>query len=126
MKKVLCVDTEKVYESAIEAEKATNVRRESICKACKKKVKSAGGYYWVYLDDAKKFEDTYNRKISMDDFGGKSKNIAVYCVELERKFDSAKIAAEELGLYATNIARACKGRLKTSGKYHWRYVGGSK
>lgn len=36
-------------------------------------------------------------------------------------FDSARHAARELGLDASSITAACKGRLKTSGGYSWSY-----
>lgn len=34
----------------------------------------------------------------------------VYCVELNRTFDGARVAARELGLYQTNITACCRGR----------------
>lgn len=126
MKKVLCADTGKIYKTVSEASELTNVCKESICKACRKTLKSAGGCYWVYLSEAEEFEIKNNRPITTDDFGGKSGNKAVYCVELDKKFESAKIAARELGLHPSNIAGACKNSHKTCGKYHWKYFGKSK
>ena len=46
----------------------------------------------------------------------------VYCVELDKTYESAKYAAEELGLHKENIQACCRGITKTCGKYHWRYV----
>lgn len=46
----------------------------------------------------------------------------VYCVELDKTYDCAANAAKELGIYATNITRVCKGRGKTYKGYHWMYV----
>ena len=54
---------------------------------------------------------------------GKSLGKPVYCVELDRTFDSASAAARELGLHQTNISGCCNGkRFKTAGGYHWQYV----
>ena len=44
----------------------------------------------------------------------------VYCVELDRVFESGAQAAKELGLNAGNISSCCKGRIKTCGGYHWK------
>lgn len=46
----------------------------------------------------------------------------VYCVELDKVFDSAAQAGRELQLTSSNITACCKGKkLKTCGGYHWRY-----
>ena len=46
----------------------------------------------------------------------------VFCEELNRKFDGARIAARELGLDQSHITQCCKGKQKTTGGYHWRYA----
>ena len=47
---------------------------------------------------------------------------SVFCVELNKKFDSIRRAEEELGIDSSAIGKACKGKLKTAGKFHWKYV----
>ena len=47
---------------------------------------------------------------------------AVFCVELNKKFDCAKSAQEELGILRTSIGSACRGKTKTAGGFHWRYA----
>ena len=46
----------------------------------------------------------------------------VYCVELNKIFNSAKQAATQLKLFDSNIAKCCKGKYKTTGGYHWEYA----
>lgn len=46
----------------------------------------------------------------------------VYCVELDKEFESAKSAAIQLNLSDSNIAKCCKGKYKTTGGYHWKYA----
>ena len=58
------------------------------------------------------------RKIS------KANEIPVYCVELDRVFNSCKECAEELGLNRGNICHMLKGKRKTTGGYHFRYEEG--
>ena len=58
----------------------------------------------------------HNEKLS------KSHSKKVYCVELDRVFDSANQAATQLNLFDSNIAKCCKGKYKTTGGYHWKYV----
>lgn len=47
--------------------------------------------------------------------------IPIYCVELDRIFDSAKSASIELGLTASNITAVCKNKQNTTGGYHFKY-----
>lgn len=47
---------------------------------------------------------------------------AVYCIELDKTFNSVKAAAQFMGLARTNLISCLKGRLKTFGGYHWRYI----
>lgn len=55
---------------------------------------------------------------------GNARKKPVYCVELEKEFDSAQDAANELRLQRQNICACCNGRAKTTGGYHWRYADG--
>lgn len=55
----------------------------------------------------------------------RAKNKAVYCVELNKVFDSIKSASKELKINDTCISLACKSKIKTSGGYHWEYYKGA-
>lgn len=46
----------------------------------------------------------------------------VYCVELDRIFESQKAAAKEMGLYRSALSYCCNGKRKTAGGYHWRFA----
>lgn len=46
----------------------------------------------------------------------------VLCVETGVIFDTIKEAGEFIGGSPKNIITCCRGRLKTSGGYHWQYV----
>ena len=46
----------------------------------------------------------------------------VYCVELDRVFESGYLAAEELKINHQGISRCCTGRGKTYLGKHWRYA----
>lgn len=46
----------------------------------------------------------------------------VFCEELNKKFDCITSAGKELGVNINCIVRVCKGKLKTTGGFHWRYA----
>ena len=52
----------------------------------------------------------------------KTNSKPVYCIELNKIFDSAKAAAEEVRGIGSNITACLKGKQKTAYGYHWRYA----
>ena len=46
----------------------------------------------------------------------------VFCVELNKTFDCAKRAQEELGINRHCVGRVCRGEGKTAGGFHWKYA----
>lgn len=51
MRKVLCVETNRIYNSIIEAERSLNVSHH-IFDVCKGLRKTCGGYHWKYVEEA--------------------------------------------------------------------------
>lgn len=50
-KAVVCVETKTVYRTAHEANRLTGIDFSSICKCCKGKAKTAGGYHWAHAEE---------------------------------------------------------------------------
>jgi group I intron endonuclease len=57
-KKVLCIETNKVYDSMEEASKKTKANRSKISDVCRGIRKTAGGYHWKYADMQKYMEES--------------------------------------------------------------------
>lgn len=51
-RKIMCIDTEEIYDSITEAHKKTGIDRANISACCRGKLKSAGGMKWKYVDRA--------------------------------------------------------------------------
>ena len=47
---VLCVETQKIFGSALLASKYYNISQQGIQKTCSGYQKTSGGYHWIYLD----------------------------------------------------------------------------
>ncbi|WP_294412581.1 zinc-ribbon domain-containing protein [uncultured Ruminococcus sp.] len=58
-RKILCVETQKIYNSIAQIERELGISHSCIIACCKGKHQTAGGYHWEYLDDktAHKFID---------------------------------------------------------------------
>ena len=51
-----------------------------------------------------------------------SRSKKVRCIAKDVIYDALREAERQLGIPATNISKACKGKIKTAGGYHWEYV----
>lgn len=128
MRRILCVEQNQIYPAISIAAKIFNVDAKSINQACKRVKETAAGLHWVYEDEAKLFKEKNGRKIEVKDIKKRKPmkkdwlNKKVYCYELNRVFQSIVSAAEELNLHTSNISGACKGKLSTTGKFHWMYL----
>ena len=49
--KILCIETNKIYNTATDAERDTNIARCNIARVCQGKRKTAGGYHWRYIEE---------------------------------------------------------------------------
>lgn len=66
------------------------------------------------------FENTHN-PLTFEKFK-KARCKPVLCVELNKIFESASEASNQLGINRPNICEVCRGTRKTAGGLHWRYV----
>ena len=57
-KRVLCLETNKIYNSATEAAKANNICQSLVSDVCRGKWKSAKGLHFEYVDSEKKVVST--------------------------------------------------------------------
>ena len=47
-KKVICIETGVIYNSMVDVEKITGIKRDNISHCCRGKCKTAGGYHWKF------------------------------------------------------------------------------
>lgn len=50
----------------------------------------------------------------------RTKGKKVYCIELDKEFDSMTAAAREIGISPSRISECCRGKTKTCAGYHWK------
>lgn len=48
----------------------------------------------------------------------------IICLETQEKYKSILDASKNTNINVSNIARVCKGKRKTAGGYHWKYLKG--
>lgn len=116
---VLCLNEkhqiEKRYEK-ISLVENDGYSRSAVLQCCQRKMTKSGGKYWCYEKD-------YNEKWEPWQ-GSFTRNEPVYCVELNKIFETAKIASTETGANYGHLLHCCNGlpRYKTVGGYHWCFA----
>ena len=65
---------------------------------------------------------TDNKEVTTDNKEVTTGNKEVVCVETGEIFSSIRQASKSSNVDFSNIAKCCKGKLKTAGGYHWQYV----
>lgn len=109
-KKVICVDTGKIYNSLLHASEETGISDRSISLVCKGAQKTAGKLRWEFIDKNAMIIKT-NRL-----------NKLVRCIETGVIYKSITHAGSETNIGSSSIANACNGRCKTAGGYRWEFV----
>lgn len=112
---VRCIETNKEYKSAREAERLTGIGHSSILKSCNSEDHSviAGGFHWCYANDKTSLEDLgiqYNGKRY------------IMCVETSKIYKTAREVKRDLGCDDSFISKCCKGKVPTVYGFHWKYV----
>lgn len=122
-KKVVCIETGVVYESIREASKQLNLKGHHIGTCCNGDRETCGGYHWRYEADytEEKVKELLSPKINKH-------CVSILCVETNKKYNSMKDAAADIGFSPTRISDYFKGRAAYAGKLpdgtklHWEYV----
>lgn len=113
-KKVICLETKKIYPSIVVASKELNICRSHISSVCNGSRKSIGGLHFAHLDE-------YDENKIYDMTIGDNKPKKVICLETKEVFSSIHEAGEKLGIRYTYISDVVKGRYKTTKGLHFKY-----
>ena len=105
------------YLSLLDAEDKTGIYAKNIYRACTKKIKSAGGYYWCYKDNYNTFNLVKSKKL-------KAKK-AVCKIDFTNNlisiFNTMVDAAKSVNGVPSKISLCCNKLRKTAYGYYWCY-----
>lgn len=114
-KKVICIDTLEIFNSAKEASIKYNIHKSSISSCCTGKNLTAGGYQWSFYVPGKEYK--------LQPIPDKLENIKrkVICVNTGEIFESIIAASRFYNITESKIRKACYGDQLTAGGYQWKY-----
>lgn len=115
-KKVICLDTNEIFESATECAKHLNTKVENVARVCRGERPTLFEKRFAYLDEN-------NKPItSVINFNTKKSKRKVRCIETGIEYESSKQASDLFGLSRFAVGYACQKEGRTCGGYHWEYV----
>ncbi len=56
-KKVICIELNEIFNSIMNVERKYNIKHQHIAACCKGKIKTCGGYHWMYYEDYLKLQE---------------------------------------------------------------------
>ncbi len=119
MRKVYCLEKDRVYDSCLDASIDIGVSKSLITLCCKGKNSSAKGYHLCYLEDLdkKRSSEEWTRERTCN-----KKTVAISPTGDRMIFSSRKEAAETLGIPGSGISNVLRGFIKTT--HGWRFEEG--
>lgn len=131
-KKVICLNTLEIFESATDASKIKNVNHSKLCMCCRGERTSCGknenGEFltWMFYEDYLSIDNTEInlRILKANDEKFKHQNSYKFIVNIENNqlYSSAVNAAKANNLKSNaRIGQSCKDRNQTAYKQHWMY-----
>lgn len=110
------------YHSIKAASRATGVGDVNISYCCKRKIKTAGGYIWRYLNDV--LTDSDLERCNKEEHLSARKIVHQYSRDgkLIGQYDSIAIASSVTGADSSSISKCCKRKINNVKGYIWRYA----
>jgi hypothetical protein len=132
---VICITTNKRFNSLTEASKYYNTYKEGVSNCCNYKRKSAGKLedgtplVWMYLDKYKKMtKEEIDLKLHIAIKTSQTTSRRVFCITTGKEFNSIVEASKYYNINKDSISMCCGNKLKSSGKLEdgtklvWMYL----
>lgn len=125
--RVICLNTNEIFESAIEASEKYLISINGIRECCLRKRKTAGKIngekgVWMYYKDysllsSEEVEVIYNTLKN-----NHCRKIKVICLNTKEIFNSIVEASKKYNVNASSIISSCKGKIQSAGKIEGRKI----
>jgi len=115
MKKVILLNTKKIFNSITEASKITNISASSIIGCCSHNPKITcthygyENYYWLYIEE---YDPNFDYSYLLD-----SKKII--CIEKNEIFNSVKECSLKMNISETYLSLCCNNKVDSAKGYHF-------
>jgi c-di-GMP-related signal transduction protein len=117
-KKIICLETLKIFNSITDAAKKLNVKISNLWRTLQNnsRYSTIHNYHFEYYIEGReykqlKYVENINKKMPRK----------IKCIETGIVYDSANQIKNQLKINSGKVLKVCKGKRKTAGGYHWLY-----
>jgi hypothetical protein len=112
----------RTYGSTRQAQHETGIASGSISAVARGKLKSSGGYIWLYDGNAKRIDVEKHYASTYERIQRNSKSVAKYSLEgsLLKTYPSISVAGKEEGISAKRISSVINRYSKSAGGFLWK------
>ncbi len=112
----------RTYGSTRQAQHETGIASGSISAVARGKLKSSGGYIWLYDSNAKRIDVEKHYASTRERIQRNSKSVAKYSLEgsLLKTYPSISVAGKEEGISAKRISSVINRYSKSAGGFLWK------
>lgn len=123
-KSVLCLNTNTLYPSIVEAARQLNISFKKISDCCNntRGSKSAKGFYFIFSNKKLTQEECQNKINKLEKAAYTTQKKKVLCIETNTLYSSQIEAAKKLGFSPAALSNYFKGKQLTAGGYHWKRI----
>ena len=115
-KKVICLETKEIFDSATHASKKYNLNHSLISTCCREERYTCGGFHWLFYSKyLNKTKEEINKIIAI------KRNKKVVCLETLIMYNSTIEVEQKTNIDRSSVIRCCKNKQITAGKYHFMY-----
>ena len=109
------------HESTRQAQQATGIASSAISSVARGKLKSSGGYIWLYNSTVKKIDVDEHFASTYESIKRNSKQVEKYSLEgdLLKTYPSVSVAGKEEGISPKRISSVINGHSKSAGGFLW-------
>lgn len=120
-RKCICIETGKVYDSCVEAEREYNVPSDAVARVCRGERITVRNLHFDFLDTTQEIQD--KKKIMEINKSKPSSNMKkVICVETGQTYKSASEASRQLGMNNGYINNIISKKRKAQNGYTFKYI----
>jgi hypothetical protein len=112
----------RTYASTRQAQQKTGIASGAISAVARGKLKSSGGYIWLYNSNVKRINVQDHYASTYESIQRNSKRVAKYSLEGEllKTYASVSEAGREEGISAKRISSVINGHSKSAGGFLWK------
>jgi group I intron endonuclease len=112
-KKVICVETQEIFDTTIDCSLKYNIQRSDIRQVCKGERISAKELTFRFLDS--------NNNIIEVETPRNKRETPIICITNGKRYKSTNEACKELGVRSQHVSAILRGRQKTTLGYSFKY-----